>query len=548
MNTPSVIKNTEWDVVVVGTGIGGASIGYALAKAGKRVLFLEKGRSQLNGHCNSITGAYAEDFFAKTSEQSGDGYSDILQRAGRYWEKIQETTPARSYAFSPFIGEGGGGSSALYGMVMERFFPEDFNVNCYISDAPGANLPEAWPIKYQDLRSYYVVAEQLYRVRGGMDPLRKDLLDPLMPPPALSGPSQELYDFLAAKGLHPYAMPMACEYVPGCSECIGYICPNNCKNDSARICLAPAIKEYSAQLLDQCEVSHLEATADRVTKVWCTYGQEKFSLSADLIILGAGALHTPAILLRSKSSIWPNGLANQSGMVGKNLMRHYFDLYCVHTKADISTRTLTKQIALNDAYFSDGHKLGTVQAVGRLQSPDVLTDELWHEAKRKGNPALAKIIKLAKPLVAYIINKNIYNRLILTAIMEDLPYSHNSVSVTGPGQGISIKYTISEHEKKRIALFRKMVKELLHPYAFTFIKNAENNERLAHACGTCRFGKDPAVSVLDTFNRAHGLDNLYVVDASFFPTSTGTNPSLTIAANALRVADHILARGIGMGV
>lgn len=542
MNIRDFIKNGNWDVIVIGTGIGGGTIGHALAKAGKKVLFLEKGRSRLKSYCDSITGKYAEDYFEKNILQSDTNSCDILRKAGRYSQKIQEATPARPYVFSPFLGEGSGGTSALYGMVMERFFPEDFNVNPYFSDAQGANLPEAWPINYQDIRSYYILAEQLYRVRGCLDPFRKDCLDPLLPPPNLSKPSQELYDFLQAKGLHPYAMPMACEYVSGCTECIGYICPKNCKNDSERVCIAPALKDYSADLLDECEVSHIEATVNRVTKIWCKYGQEEFSLSADCVILAAGALHTPTILLKSKSSIWPNGLANQSGMVGKNLMRHYFDLYCVDTKAEISADTLTKQIALNDVYFSDGYKLGTVQAVGKLQSPDVLTQELWQEIDRKGSPNLARVIKFMSPLVSYIVKRNISRRLVLTAIMEDLPYAHNRVDVMGSGGGIKIHYEISKYEKNRIKLFRKKVKELLHPLKFTFIKNAENNERLAHVCGTCRFGNDPATSVLDTYNRAHGLENLYVVDASFFPTCSGINPSLTIAANALRVADHILAQ------
>ena len=540
VNKLNSIKSTNWNVIVIGTGVGGATLGHALAKAGKSVLFLEKGRVQLKGNCDSISGRYAEDFFDTEASQPENSHRDILRRAGRYWEKILEVTSDRPYAFSPFIGEGGGGSSALYGMVMERFFPEDFNVNSYFNDVKGANLPDAWPISYEDIRPYYVLAERLYRVRGGLDPLRKPLLDPLINPPALSKPSGELYDFLLAKGLHPYVMPMACEYVPGCQECIGYICPKNCKNDSSRICIKPALEEYSAELLEQCEVSHLEATTDRVTRVWCKYGQETLSLSADLIILAAGALHTPAILLKSKSPTWPNGLANQSGMVGKNLMRHYFDLYCVDTRAKVSAATLIKQIALNDAYFDDGHKLGTVQAVGRLQSSDVLVKELWQEFERKGYPIIARLIRSVTPLITYIVNRNISQRLILTGIMEDIPYEHNFVDVTGSENDIKIHYKISEYDKKRISLFRKKVKELLHPYTFTFVKNAENNERLAHACGTCRFGNDPATSVLSADNRAHGLENLYVVDASFFPTSTGINPSLTLAANALRVADHIL--------
>ncbi|WP_051928215.1 GMC oxidoreductase [Nitrosococcus oceani] len=536
------VKKAKWDVIVVGTGIGGGTIGYALAKAGFRVLFLEKGRnSHLADYDDTIDGEYAENFLNENLPKEALPNRRILRQTGRYSDLVYDATASPPYAFSPFIGEGSGGSSALYGMVMERFFPNDFSVKPYFHDAPGASLPEAWPVDYNDLRPYYRAAESLYRVRGELDPLRQNSLDSLISPPPLSAPSHELFEFLKTKGLHPYTMPMAYECVPDCQECIGYLCPKECKNDSMRICIAPAIKNHLATLLDNCAVSHLEATQERVTAVWCTIGQEKFSLEAKVIILAAGALHTPSILLRSQSPLWPNGLANTSGLVGKNLMRHYFDLYCVKTEAEVDSGALIKQIAFNDLYCRDDHKLGTVQAVGRLAPSGALVKELHDEIHRKGNPVLATFIRSARPIIKMGVERFISSRLILTAIMEDLPYEDNQVQLANGGNGIKIKYTIHAYDKKRINLFRQKVKALLHPLHFTFVKNAENNERLAHACGTCRFGNDPATSVLDAKNRTHDLDNIYIVDASFFPTASGINPSLTIAANALRVADKILA-------
>ena len=126
--------------------------------------------------------------------------------------------------------------------------------------------------------------------------------------------------------------------------------------------------------------------------------------------------------------------------------------------------------------------------------------------------------------------------------MEDLPYSDNRVlpAVDGPAGAVHITYRLRDQDRVRIARFRSLMKTALKPLRWRLIKQAENNQRIAHVCGTCRFGNDPKTSVLDQNNRCHDLDNLYVVDSSFFPSSGGTNPSLTIAANALRVADQLV--------
>jgi len=539
MNTQS-IRETDWDAIVVGTGIGGGTIGFALAKAGLRVLFLEKGRSHLQRDDEGIYGRYAEEFFHRDQPKEAAVNRRILSKAGRYCDLVTEATNLSSYQFAPFIGEGTGGSSALYGMVMERLFPEDFAPGQYFADAPGASIPSTWPISYDELKPYYSMAERLYRVRGELDPLRSPFLDALWDPPAPSEPSLELLNFFRSKGLHPYLMPMACEYVPGCQECLGYLCPKDCKNDSSRVCVAPALAQHSAALLDRCEVTRLEVADRLVTGVRCRVVDEEFVLRAKVVILAAGALHTPCILLRSRTPNCPDGLANRSRLVGKNLMRHYFDLYCVKTKTALQQGVLIKQIALNDLYRADDQKLGTVQAVGSLASAAALVSELHNEVRRKGNPALARIIKLARPIMTYAVDRFICRRLILTAIMEDVPYEENQIRPSPSGTGIEIRYRIRPYDRRRIKLFRDKVKSLLRPYPYTIVKNAENTERLAHACGTCRFGDDPATSVLDRNNRAHDLDNLYVVDTSFFPTGSGINPSLTVAANALRVADEIV--------
>jgi hypothetical protein len=201
-----------------------------------------------------------------------------------------------------------------------------------------------------------------------------------------------------------------------------------------------------------------------------------------------------------------------------------------------------KEIALNDFYDYHGKKLGTLQSFGHMPPPEILVDGLIKDIKAGSFPALAPLVRMCAPALRVIFAKIFAKKLVFATIMEDLPYLENQVLVAAGGAGhgaghIRFRYGISEFEKKRIKEFREIVMDTLKPYKPMLIKQAENNQRIAHACGTCRMGENPADSVTDEWNRAHDLDNLFIVDASFFPSSGGTNPALTIAANALRVAE-----------
>lgn len=523
------IECTHWDYLVIGTGIGGATTGHALASAGKRVLFLEKGRAP-SLHADTLTGSYPESDFSG-DDPAAPGNAALLTRAGRCTDEVA----VGKHRFVPLIGCGVGGSSALYGMAMERLFPADFEPRRHFPGAAASSLPDAWPLRYEDLAPYYQRAEQLYRVRGGRDPLRPDAAT-LPAPPPLGARNAELHAHFEKQGLHPYPLPMACEAVRGCECCQGYLCARGCKNDAGRICLEPAVREHGATLLDECQVLRLEATPDHVTGVVCRWRQRAITLRADCVIVAAGGLMTPALLLRSVSIDWPQGLANASGLVGRNLMRHYVDLYLVFTRRRGENRL--KEIGLSDFYQADGAKLGTLQSFGVLPPATVLAATMArdvHDAAPWVSPLFALLRPLLPALLAWLFRRGV----LLAAIMEDLPYADNRV-VADPALGID--YTVHDDDRARLHIFRRQVASALKPYRFLSLRQAEKNSMLAHVCGTCRFGDDPATSVLDRNNRAHGLINLYVVDASFFPSSGGTNPALTIAANALRVADHLLGR------
>lgn len=522
------IAAKHWDCLVIGTGIGGGTLGHALAAAGRDVLFVEKGRAA-SLHDDTLRGSYPELSFPRIDVASPRNASQLAQ-AGRCYDEIRDG----KRRFVPFIGCGTGGSSALYGMAMERFLPSDFAPPADAAQRRPDSAATAWPLSYADMLPWYQQAERLYRVRGCRDPLRGSDSELLLPPPPLTAHNAELYAHFTGQGLHPYQLPLACESLPGCECCQGYLCSRACKNDAARICVEPAVREHRASLLDQCEVIALEATATRVTGVICRYQEQTLTLRAKRIVLAAGALITPALLLRSTSAHWPQGLANASGLVGRNLMRHFVDLHLVFTRSGGANPF--KEIGLSDFYQTADGKLGSLQSFGLLPPAPILAATLAKDVADAA-PWASPLLALVRPLLPALLSRLFARGVLLAAIMEDLPAPGNRV-VAGPP--LAIEYRPQAEDMRRLDAFRQHVRRVLKPYRVLSLHQAEKNSMLAHVCGTCRFGNDPASSVLNPENRAHGLSNLYVVDSSFFPSSGGTNPALTIAANALRVADHLL--------
>jgi len=202
-----------------------------------------------------------------------------------------------------------------------------------------------------------------------------------------------------------------------------------------------------------------------------------------------------------------------------------------------------KELAFNDFYRVDGEKFGSVQTFGAMPSTEIITAGLEQQLAESAVPFAAPLFRSVRPVVDAALTRLFAGKTILASILEDLPYNDNQVSIEKSQEldrpRMMLKYNLTEYDQRRVDRFRKRVRAALESYRVFPIKQAENNERIAHACGTCRFGSNPATSVLDSMNRAHSVTNLYIVDGSFFPSSGGINPALTIAANALRVADHL---------
>ncbi|QEN17086.1 GMC family oxidoreductase [Mycobacterium sp. ELW1] len=515
--------------------MGGGLLGYRLARSGRRVLFVEKGRSTLPGTADTIRSEMPE--LAEPSvAHSEAAYFDALARAGRSTDEVEDISKRRPKRFVPFIGSGTGGSSALYGMVCERFFVRDFTPRGNFHKAGDSTVPEAWPISYDDLAPWYAEAEKVLGVRGQPDPLRPEATSVGLPAaPAFSADNQPLVDYLAGRGLHPYHLPMACEYLDGCTTCQTYLCPKPCKNEAGRNGVQPAIAEYGAQLLTECRVVRLDADRTQVRHVICEHRSGTLAIKAKVVVLAAGALASPVLLLNSRSGDWPGGLANGSDMVGRNLMRHLLDPIEIWPHSGSRITAANKEIGLNDFYFLDGEKYGTVQSFGALPPME------WLANRPDGR---GKAMRLMRPAVRRVYEKFFTGGLILAAMTEDLPYRDNRVL---PGNGLStdnrqrarIQYRLHPNDAERRTKFLRHLKDVLDPFRTLALGSGRDNSNLGHVCGTARFGTDPATSVLDAHNRAHDVENLYVVDTSFFPSSAGLNPSLTVAANALRVGAHV---------
>lgn len=532
----------DWDFIVVGTGMGGATLGYALARKGHSVLFLERGRSHLAGN-GALTGDFAETFLARTGAPQAS-HKDTLMAAGRYAGEIEDISGGRPRSFIPFIGSGTGGSSALYGMALERFFATDFTPGQYHRQNTLSSLPDAWPLDYGELAPYYACAESLYRTRGEPDPLREGEANSYLPPQPLHPANRNLHDFLQDKGLHPYRLPMACEQVEDCRSCQSYLCSRGCKNDSSKICLAPALSEHDTNLLDECEVLRLHASRSEVSTLECSYRGASVKLRARNYVLAAGALETPRLLLNSTSELWPAGLGNSHDQVGRNLMRHYIDLYALFCGHKVERNSHVKELAFNDFYMADGSKLGSVQSFGFLPPASILVQEMQQDMRLDLGRLAAAAFGLVKPLVRLALDQIFSRALILASTMEDLPYRDNRVQLSGEAgadgrRRLQIHYTVREEEQARIDQMRSKMKQALRPRRYMQLQQADNNHRIAHACGTCRFGDTPRDSVVDADHRVHGVRNLYIADSSVFPSSGGINPSLTIAALSLRLADHL---------
>jgi len=540
---PQDPEDHVWDVIVIGTGAGGSTAGFNLAHLGRSVLFVERGK--LLHHDPTVERGTAFSYTGDPEAALNHGW----------WPRpfyCREEEDAVPVPTRPPIGSGAGGSTSQFNAVLERFRPQDFTPRRFFQDISDTSLPEAWPVSYEEMQPFYERAESLYRVRGTQDPLAPTGASLLEPPPP-SNRESAVFDALKGVGLHPYRIHSALEQVPGCVGCPGRLCPRACRNDAARICLYPALEQYGAKILPNCRAIRLEETGRAVSRVICEWNARRIALRARIFILAANAFLTPVLLQRSANENFPDGLANSSGLVGRNLMLHASNHLFARLKrtAPALGFNMNYGLSLNDFYVHGGAKLGNFHAhpvATRNELIRFLTQHYGLSTPTKSGSSIRPIrsaylpgalLSMMTPMARFLCRP----WTVFAAILEDLPYAGNYVAAKADGdEDIVYTYRYPEELRRRAQMMCDSFKNALAPLFDVSPLQPVGALNGSHVCGTCRFGDDPQISVLDRDNRAHDLDNLYVLDASFFPSSGGINPSLTIVANSLRATDKIAQR------
>jgi choline dehydrogenase-like flavoprotein len=466
----------------------------------------------------------------------GVGEGDLTSPAarlerGRWPHPLSQQRPRGdcSRFFAP-LGCAVGGSSIYYAATLERMPASDFGL---LSTAHGLVPP--WPVPFAEFEQFYAAAESLY----GISPAAADAVRQ-----RLSEWDLALIDHMRRNGLQPEPLQVAMRYDADCEECIGKICPRACKADALSACLEPALRSGHCAVLEHCEVHSLEADAHRVRAVRARLGDQPVEFRARVFVLSAGALHSPQVLLRSCSPQWQQGLANRSDQVGRNLMFHTADNYAVWSPRRLSQRARQrKAISLRDFYLYQGRRLGYVQSLGVDVGRGDIATYLKNFLRRRGwrNELM---LKIAVKLPSHVAAAALGNARVFGGMSEDDPSPENRVMLdaTEP-DGTRFSYTITDDLRRRADELCTQFARHIRPWRLVRI-SPELPMNYGHPCGTCRFGDDPAASVLDRNCKAHDLENLYVLDASFMPRSGAINPSLTIAANSLRVAP-VIANQLG---
>ena len=516
----------HYDVIIIGTGAGGGTLAHHLARSGKRILLLERGGYVTREKDNWSSRAVNVDGKYHTREVWHDGDGRPLH-------------PHTSYCV--------GGNTKFYGAALFRLRREDFGEIKH-----WGGVSPAWPLAYEDLEPYYTRAEHLYEVHGerGVDPTDPPASAPYRHPPVRHEPRiQQLSDDFARLGLRPFHVPLGVmldERDPHASRCIrcetcdGHPCLVAAKSDAQVVCVDPALAHPNATLRTRARVTGLatNGTGREVKRVIVERDGALEVYSADLVVVSAGAINSAALLLRSASDKHPHGLANGSGVVGRHYMGHVNSVLMALSKCPNPT-VFQKTLAVNDFYFGSKeweYPMGHISFVGKLDGVTLSA----------GAPAIAP---------GFTLELMAKHSLDFWLTSEDLPDPSNRVALDRDGNIVlTYKPNNEEGHKRLIAKLENLMQQQTkcpehghQCHVGLFARSLFLGQRIplagvAHQNGTVRFGRDPQTSALDPNCKAHELDNLYVVDASFFPSSAAVNPALTIMANALRVGDHLLER------
>jgi choline dehydrogenase-like flavoprotein len=493
------MRNERYDIVIVGSGAGGGTMAYALSDTPARMLIVERG-----------------DFVPQEEENWNP---EAVWKHLRY-QTNERWIDAEGREFRPYTHYNVGGNTKFWGSVLYRLRREDFHAVEHLD-----GVSPAWPIDYDTLAPFYERAEQLYHVHGepGSDPTEPERGKfPYAPVPHSAGMAA-IVDQLRALGLHPSPLPLGIrDGCILCNTCNSFACKVHAKSEAEVCCVRPALQRPNVVLWTNARARRLvtDAAGTRIAAVEIERGGETIRVETSLVVVSCGAVNSAALLLGSANDKHPNGLANSSGLVGCRYMAHLATMMQGFHPFRKNVTVFQKTVAINDFYLrgpDTRYPLGQIQSQGRTHG------------------VMAQTVVPQVPLSLY--DWWVERGVDWLAMSEDLPDPGNRVVVNREGR-IQLIYQPNNVRAHRLLV--KETRRILYKLGFWIVMSHSHGSRnTTHQCGTVVFGKDPRHSVLDTYCRAHDVENLFVVDASFFPSSAAVNPALTIAAQALRVADHI---------
>jgi choline dehydrogenase-like flavoprotein len=496
------------DVIVIGSGVGGGAVSRRLAERGARVLLLERGQVLPREPDNWSVEAV---FFAKKY----GARETWLDRGG---------SPFDAGAYYNV-----GGSTKFYGAAMFRLRERDFEA----VEHPEGTSP-AWPIRYADLEPYYDQAEALFGVHGddAADPTAPRGRKPYPFPPVASEPViAQMAQSFRGQGLHPSALPLAIDSRPAgkcvlCKTCDGFPCKLAAKNDAETCLVEPALATGQVELWTGAYARRLLLSPDgrSVQAVEVEHAGETKTVSGKLVVVSCNAVNSAALLLRSACAAAPHGAANSSGVVGRHYMTHN-QTALMGLAARGNPTVFQKTLAVNDFYFGDTSfpfPMGQAQMLGKLQD-GMLSANIPYLPRFVGS-------ELARRSVDWLV------------LSEDLPDPENRVTLEGPRIRLATRPNNMDGHRRLVGRMKAALQRAGYPVVLVKPLTAHAT---AHQCGTVRFGAEPGSAALDQYCRSFDHENLFVIDASFMPSSAAVNPALTIAAQALRAADHMLSADFG---
>jgi choline dehydrogenase-like flavoprotein len=501
-----IIDDQYYDVIIIGTGAGGGTLAYKLAPTGKKILILERGE------------------FMPLEDQNRSNVDVFKKERYRAPEQWYDNG---GEPFSPQTNYAVGGNTKIYGAALLRMRERDFEAVTH-----QAGISPEWCLKYHDFEPYYAEAEQLYKVHG------QATNDPTEPPRSTKYPYpavnhepqiQAIVEAIAQQGLHPATLPLGLTRQE-----------DDPTNDSEVSSIVPAMKFSNVTLTTSAKVVRLHTNPSGLTVkgVEAEIDGQSYLFFGDIVVLACGAINSAALLLRSANDTCPQGLANSSDLVGRNFMKHL--MTAVVQLSQPNSGKFQRSVCVNDFYWGNKdfpYPMGHIQNTGGL-----LQDLIFAES-----PPILSV--LAKVMPGFGLNQLAMRSVGWWVQTEDLPDTNNRVRVQGNKLYLDYTPNNAEAHDRLVYSWTEVLKALektvkqsvlqrsgIHPHG------AVPLQVVANQCGTCRFGEDPTTSVLNPDCRAHDIDNLYVVDGSFFPSSSAISPGLTIIANALRVGDRLIER------